>query len=347
MGWGAIAQYGAEKGMDLGHGIITGKLEDKRQIKQTKKLMGMEERASKRMAGFNSELAYEMWLKTNYAAQREQMEKAGLNPGLMYGGTGAGGTTTGAGTGQGPKAGSATGGTPLAQSMGIEMNKRMQTAQIANIEANTEKTKVDTQKTAGVDTEKTGAEVQNLKQLTTNAELQNKINNYEKEIKGIEANISNQTQDQVINQINIATEKLKAETQSASAKGEIDQSTKENIIKAADLANQATTTNISATKTGMRATETNIKATEAGTARTQQETTNLQQDEIYKKLENGLKENGIEKGDPAIVRIASRTLKNMGTDLKTITYKMGRITQWIAGKNGPQTQERLEEIINE
>lgn len=340
MDWTAIAQGGMDKGMDLGHGLITGKFEDKRQIRQTKKLMSMEAAASKKMAKFNQGLALEMWDKTNFDAQRKQMEKAGLNVGLMYEGGGPGGTTSGAGTGQGPKAGSATGGTPLAQGMAMQMDRRMQEAQIDNIRANTEKTKVDTTKTAGVDTEATKTGIENLKQATTNAEMQNQILEYEKQMKAIEVNIAGQTQEQTIQQINTATEKLKDEARSAKAKGTIDTATQENIIKGAELTNQEQTAKITATKAG-------TKATEAGTKQTEQQTTNLQQDEIYKKLENGLKENGIEKGDPAILRIASRTLKNMGINLTTITYKMGKITQWMAGKSGPQTQERLEEIINE
>ena len=41
-------------------------------------------------------LAYHNWIRTNYPAQVEQMKKAGLNVGMMYGkGGGAGGTLQG------------------------------------------------------------------------------------------------------------------------------------------------------------------------------------------------------------------------------------------------------------
>ena len=33
----------------------------------------------------------QMWEDTNYAAQREQLRKAGLNPAMIYGGGGEGG----------------------------------------------------------------------------------------------------------------------------------------------------------------------------------------------------------------------------------------------------------------
>ena len=43
-------------------------------------------RSQKELMEFGSKLAYENWLKTNYNAQRGQLEKAGLNVGLMYNG---------------------------------------------------------------------------------------------------------------------------------------------------------------------------------------------------------------------------------------------------------------------
>ena len=49
------------------------------------------------MSKLSHDLQYDMWQKTNAPAQAEQLRKAGLNVGLMYGGSGAGGTTTGAG----------------------------------------------------------------------------------------------------------------------------------------------------------------------------------------------------------------------------------------------------------
>ena len=44
----------------------------------------------------------QMWDDTNFAAQVEQLKKAGLSIGLMYGNGGAGGATTAGGQGSGP-----------------------------------------------------------------------------------------------------------------------------------------------------------------------------------------------------------------------------------------------------
>ena len=38
-----------------------------------------------------------MWKDTNYSAQMEELKKAGLNPGLLYGMSGGGATTIGTG----------------------------------------------------------------------------------------------------------------------------------------------------------------------------------------------------------------------------------------------------------
>lgn len=53
----------------------------------------------KEMAEFMKNLEMEKWEETNFLAQREQLEKAGLSAGLMYGGLGQGGSSQTAGGG--------------------------------------------------------------------------------------------------------------------------------------------------------------------------------------------------------------------------------------------------------
>lgn len=94
-----------------------------------------------------SELALQMWKDTNYSAQRRELEKAGLSTGLLYGGGGGGGATTNTGSG-----GSAPmqapsnidiGGMAI-QGQQAEMQLQLAKAQKENIEANTNKTNVET-----------------------------------------------------------------------------------------------------------------------------------------------------------------------------------------------------------
>jgi hypothetical protein len=105
------------------------------QNEQTEHFMGIQHQNNMEMmqqqfmnqTGLNiqgHQLQFEMWLKTNYPAQVEQMKKAGLNVGLMYGMKGGGGTTTGSQGG-----GSAAGG-QAGLGMAPQRRKEMQVAEL-------------------------------------------------------------------------------------------------------------------------------------------------------------------------------------------------------------------------
>ena len=69
--------------------------------------------AQKQLTDYNMKKQLEMWEATGYEAQKKQVEKAGLNPGILYGGSGAGGQTTNiaqgtVGMGAAPSAGGET-----------------------------------------------------------------------------------------------------------------------------------------------------------------------------------------------------------------------------------------------
>ena len=107
------------------------------------------------MALFNYDQQMKMWEATNYKAQVEQLKKAGLNPGLLYGMGGAGGATTNAAQGQGPSGTQATKGEATqmalmgaqtaaqmallkARKENIEADTANKQAQVPNTEADTE-----------------------------------------------------------------------------------------------------------------------------------------------------------------------------------------------------------------
>jgi hypothetical protein len=101
------------------------------------------------------ELQMDMWNKTNYEAQIAQMKKAGLNPALMYGMKGGGGTTTGSQSGGSASGGSASGGqAPNKQPMDIGniIQAALAAAQIKNIEADTKLKETNANKIGGIDT---------------------------------------------------------------------------------------------------------------------------------------------------------------------------------------------------
>lgn len=99
------------------------------------------------------DLQLEMWNKTNYPAQMAMLKEAGLNPALLYGMSGGGGTTTGSqggGSASGGQAGILDIGSALASAkLGKEL--KLLEAQAENVEADTDKKDAETEN-IGADT---------------------------------------------------------------------------------------------------------------------------------------------------------------------------------------------------
>lgn len=157
---GGKALIGSVAGMGL-----TG-YNDQRQIEQQKRLNELQIRGNKELAKYGQELALDTWEKTNYAEQKRQLQKAGLNVGLMYSQGGPGGTTQHGTAGQVAGAMAPAGGNELTSGIGLTLQQALQKAQIENIQADT----AVKQKDAGVKGEEVklkGQQTENLK-----AELQ-------------------------------------------------------------------------------------------------------------------------------------------------------------------------------
>lgn len=136
-----------------GMGLILGDHYDRRQLKQQRKLMELEMEGQRSMADYNMSKQLEMWKQTNYAAQVEQMKKAGLNPALQYGMGGGGGVTSGTPSGNVAGAHAPGGGKEVEAMLGLGIQYQLLQAQKENIQAQTEKTKTETTKIGGVDTQ--------------------------------------------------------------------------------------------------------------------------------------------------------------------------------------------------
>lgn len=119
--------------------------------------MGLQAQYNREQAKYSQDLAKEMWEYTNYENQVEHLKAAGLNPALLYGKGGAGGSTAGAGTAQGVGMGASEAVGMALQARGLKLTQSQQQAEIA-------KTVAETAKLAGVDTESVKTSIKEMLQ---------------------------------------------------------------------------------------------------------------------------------------------------------------------------------------
>lgn len=265
----------------------------------------------------NQQIALENWEKTNAEAQRKQFEKAGLSVGMMYskgGGQGLGATPQG-NISKRDVSEIDLGG---AAGMGIQagLQTKMQKAQIENITANTEKTKVETAKTAGVDTEQAQTSVQQTKgniakiaEETKNEQIKGAILQIDKEMQEIHKNIATESMESLIKQAKAAANKGEADAVKASTEAGIGRITQRDQIAQIKQATTEQTLRIATQKKGIEITDAQIQkiANEINMAKqaNMQNWDKLSQqdrDRIYKEIED-------EGGVPGIGEIIKMMLK--------------------------------------
>lgn len=137
-----LGAQAAGQAVGAGMGLLLQGANNRQQIKQQQKLTDMQIAAQKQMGIFNREQQMQLWNDTNYSAQKEQMKKAGLSPGLMYGTSGGGATTASATPGNvsGPQAGK----NQESLGMGLQMGQAaMMAAQIDLLKAQADKTRAE------------------------------------------------------------------------------------------------------------------------------------------------------------------------------------------------------------
>lgn len=237
----ALADFGLQVGQQAigaGMGLLLGKYNDKRQIEQQKKLNTLEMDAQRTMTNFNQQKQLEMWKATSYPGQKEQMQKAGLNPGLMYGMGGGGGQTANVETGQ------VTGG--HAPSGGGEMvAMATQAAQLGLLRAQKENIEADTaNKQADIPVK--GATKTNIEASTTsiiqgveNQRAQKSLIDTENEIKKIQLDFDKRSEENRLSTVNLALSKIDEEINILKTQKLLDRATaetKEKLLKA-ELAN--------------------------------------------------------------------------------------------------------------
>lgn len=200
-----IGADAASTGINTGMGMILGGYNDRRQLRQQEKLQNLQIAGNKQMLDYQMQKELEMWNATNYSAQKEQMKKAGINPALLYGMSGGGGTTIGGGSG-GVSGGQApSGGREVQELLGMGLQRRqlelqaeLQKAQIDNINADTKKKNVEAGKTAGVDTDEAKQRISLMAQQEDNARWQYELLRLDKAMKELDLRMKDETLDDAI-----------------------------------------------------------------------------------------------------------------------------------------------------
>ena len=141
-----------------------------------KRIMALQNQYQQQAAAQSQQYAKDYWDYTNAENQVNHLKNAGLNIGLMYGQSGAGGMGASGGARQeGPDQAQ---GNPIGMALQVqqlEQQRRMNDAQIALAEAQTDKTKAEEKKISGVDTQEA---LTRIEEAASRIELNLKEGNY-------------------------------------------------------------------------------------------------------------------------------------------------------------------------
>jgi hypothetical protein len=130
--WGKVGTSAASGVL----GMIGGHLSERRNYRNNRKLMELQYNNQRQLNQQGHDLQFDMWNKTNYGAQKRHMMEAGLNPALMYGSAGQGGSTGSQG------GGSASMGSSQ-QGKVMDLQNALIGAQIKNLDSITNKNNVE------------------------------------------------------------------------------------------------------------------------------------------------------------------------------------------------------------
>lgn len=173
-GQGMLAMLPAVGGMigqaPGGGGQQQAAFNDMRQYNMQQALDKLQVKNQEQLTDYNQNAALQMWHNTNYGPQMQEMEKAGLNPALMYAKGGMGGTASVA-PGSVSSSSPPVGGHEKYDSQGLGIQTALMGAQLKLMSAQADKAQAEADKTKGPDTENTQ---QNTKLQSSQEDL-NKI----------------------------------------------------------------------------------------------------------------------------------------------------------------------------
>jgi len=239
MNWAAIAQAGATAASGP-LSMIGQKARERRAMKNTQKLMGIQQQNQMELDKFGQQLQLDTWEKTSYPAQVKMLEEAGLNPGLLYGNGGPGGVTGSQGGGS-----AASGNAPAPQPMPLDLGNALKAAaEIKLLDAQTKKLEAETNvvNTTGVPEAQTRIQeasyrMENIKAVTENEKAKNALINAQNEYQKIQNNIANNTSEELIKQVQLNNEKLANDVRIGLAQAKVSESTVNEAITQIQRAN--------------------------------------------------------------------------------------------------------------
>ena len=232
------------------------------------------------------------------------MEEAGLNPALMYGQAGPGGSTmaVGAGNASGSQASDEMAQKQAAtQLQGMGLQGAMIASQIQVNQAQAEKLKAEAKKSLGVDTELAKRQIDNITEDIANKSvqrtgmiLQNNYDEIRNEIREATAGSEIRSMDFLAKQTAKNLEKLNREIESMDIDIEIKNKTKEAIIESAELQNEQIMADILVKESQGRLNDTSAKTlVQQIGINLSQLGTNIDKNAIEREMNEILRENNI------------------------------------------------------
>lgn len=207
---GALGMQAASQAVGGALGMVAGKANDKRQLKQNEKLLQQQMKFDQEMGRFNRDMDFDMLNKTSYPWQIQKMKEAGINPSLMLGMGGGGGSTTGSSGSPVSAEGAPKGGGEITSGMGLSTANMA--AQIKVLEAQAENIKADTENKTGVERAEGETRILSLTQGIENAKAQETLTKIETDLKNITKEIQGKTvheqQEYIAKQSELASEQL-------------------------------------------------------------------------------------------------------------------------------------------
>lgn len=217
--------------LNTGLGLLLEGHNDRRQLRQQGELQKLQISGQKQLTDYNMMKQLQMWKDTNYSAQMEELRKAGLNPGLVYGLSGGGATTSG-NTASAVTGGQApAGGQEVIQGQALGIQSQLAAAQVEVLKSQANLNNVEASKKGGVDTDLAKTSIESLKAGITNTTAQTALTKIQTGIADLQKTIVDSTQMDTIRLTDLAAQKAQEELTIIRNQADISTETKEAVTK--------------------------------------------------------------------------------------------------------------------